>query len=144
MVTPSGESIEELTRAAHELIGKVDQINAASGERVDTLARASKMNRRIIEALSAITFVVVVLCGLMAFALKSTIDNTNRLDAGATTSRQKALCPLYQVFLDSNTKEARAAAPDKARYDRAYKVIQDGYDALGCSEFKGSAPKLGR
>jgi hypothetical protein len=58
-----------------------------------------------------------------------------------TTQRQKALCPLYQVFLDSKSPEGRAAAPDPLKYDHAFKVIQEGYDALECSDFISQASR---
>lgn len=145
MATPSGESIGELTEAARDLIGKIDQLSAASGdERFVTLARASKRNRQMIVALVAMVVLNLCLGVVAGVALVSTIKNTDQLKAGATTSRQKALCPLYAVFLASDTKEKRAQAPDKVAYDRAFDVIRDGYDALGCKEFKGSAPELGK
>lgn len=143
MATPDSESIEGLTRAANELIAKVGAINKTSGERVEILAKDAKLNRRVTGALVAIVGVLVVIAAIAGIALYSTIQNTNRLDAGVTTSRQKALCPLYEVFLASDTKEAREAAPDKVKYDRAYVVIRSGYEALGCNKFKGDAPELG-
>lgn len=151
MATPDSERIEELTRAANELIREVDSINKTSGERVDILAqdakrlaKDAKRSKRVTIALSVIVGVLVILAPLVVIALRSTIQITSRLDSASTTSRQKALCPLYEVFLASDTKEARKAAPDPAARDRAFVVIRSGYEALGCKEFKGSVPELGR
>lgn len=48
-------------------------------------------------------------------------------------TRADVLCPLYDVFLQSDTPQRRAAADDPEAYDAAMGVIRAGADTLHCS-----------
>jgi hypothetical protein len=128
---------------AADLSKKIGEMDKDAAERAEVLARQAQSNRRVIRWLVAIVAFLVVLSTLVAVALIGVRSNTHRLDVTATVSRQKALCPLYQVLVDADTAHARERAVDKSAYDRAYNAIHEGYTALNCKEFKGSAPKLG-
>lgn len=147
----TNDDIADLTTAAEKLVEKVNAINVATGETIVGLAVAAKRNRRMIWALSvsmALTLVLIVFVGV---GLKGVNDNshrldqvTMRLDAAQTEGRQKALCPLYSLFISAKSDQARAANPGgPAAYDKAFKVIEEGYTGLHCQDFTGKGPTLG-
>jgi hypothetical protein len=134
--------LEALVEAAAGIQDRVQRLAADEGVQFETLAQKAHRNRML--ATSAIVGVFISLLILTALAFVGVgmqrntdrIDQlTQRLDAAQTTQRKKALCPLYQVFLDSKSPQGRAAAPDPQKYDHAFVVIQQGYDALHCSDF---------
>ena len=105
------------------------------------------MNRRLIFFVIAGGALDILLTVVISFALAGMNANTERIDAltqrldtAQTVQRQKALCPLYQIFLDSKSAAGRAAAPDPAKYDHAFVVIADGYKALECDQYITGAP----
>jgi len=134
--------IEALVDAATGLMDRVQLLAQDEGIQFTKLAKKSHENRVL--AVIAITGLVldilitatVVIVGLGMQSNTERIDDlTQRLDYSQTVQRQKALCPLYQVFLDSKSAAGRAAAPDPEKYDHAFTVIQDGYDALECDKY---------
>ena len=136
---PDSESAE-LTRAAAELTARIGQLTGESTNQFVELAQASRTNRRLIIAL-AISFALdIALTITMVIGVASIKHNserigavTRRLDIAQTTGRTAVLCPLYKLFLDSQSPRARAAYPQgPAAYDRAFKVIRDGYNTLDC------------
>lgn len=138
MATP-----DELTQAAQALAERVSELNKESADREAILTRQVRRYRTIVRVLIGVVACVLALAGAVGVALNGVANNTQRLDTSATINRQKALCPLYELLLASNTKMSRARAVDKSAYDRSFKVIGDGYAALNCKEFKGSSPALG-
>ncbi len=139
---PEQSKVEALVGAANHLMVQVEELGQQAGVQFTSLAQRSRANRRL--AILAIVSVGldVVLSAILGIGLVQVRANeteinrlANRLNVSQTTTRQQALCPLYQVFLDSKSPAGRAAAPDKVKYDHAFKVIQQGYDALGCSAF---------
>jgi hypothetical protein len=131
--------VEALVEAATGLMDKVHKLAQDEGIQFTTLAKKAHETRVL--AVVAITGLIldVVLTFAMAFGGWQLKHLTNRLDVAQTTTRQKALCPLYQVFLDSESPAGRKAAPDPVKYDHAFKVIREGYSALECSKFIDSA-----
>jgi len=135
--------VDRLAEAAKDLAGMVAALDREATNRQVVLAKQTKRNRSMIWWLIVLGAILVAVAVLAGFAYSGVVSNTNRLNTSETVGRQKALCPLYQLLIDGNTTKARAVSPDKAVYDRTYKVINEGYDALNCSQFKGSAPRLG-
>lgn len=81
---------------------------------------------------------VAVLVSLAAGA--ATIVNLNRVDHVAARTTDDVLCPLYDIFLASDTpavreriKKEQGAQALKVR-DDAFKVIRRGYNTLGCEK----------
>jgi len=144
------EDIAHLAENAEQLLAKVALLTGDTGDSLVGIAKYGRRNRRMIWAVAISIALDLFLTLLVSGVLIITRDNsqrveqvTSRLDYAQTTQRQKALCPLYEIFISSDTPAARDAAPDKPRYDHSFMVIREGYNALKCSEFKGSSPQLG-
>lgn len=138
----TSDRLVRLTDLATELLREAQELANGSGEQLATLTRRSRTNRRLILAVIAGFTLDVVLTVAMAFGLLTVMNNaenidslTRRLDVAQTETRQRALCPLYQVFLDSKSPQGRARAEDPEKYDHAFEVIEDGYKALDCADF---------
>jgi hypothetical protein len=132
----------ELVIAANKLTDAINILGSDSGHQFETQALTIRRTRRIARAL-VIGFVVqlIILAGF-AFNDVAIVRSEHRIDAltqrlntAQTVTRQKSLCPLYQLILTAKTPAARAAAPNKAQYDFTFQVIQQGYDALDCAAF---------
>jgi hypothetical protein len=134
--------IPDLITLAEQLIAEVDELAQDSGNQFVSLAKRARTNRMLIVATIAsvtIDLVLTVVLALVGVGWQQNTDRidklTKRLDTAQTVQRQKALCPLYQVFLGSKSDAGRKAAPDQEKYDHAFEVIQDGYDVLECDQF---------
>jgi hypothetical protein len=143
----SGNRREELINLAAQLINEVDDLSKDSGTQFVSLAKRARTNRLLIVATAAsvaielVITIVLILVGVSMQHNTNRIDTlTQRLDNAQTVQRQKALCPLYQIFLDSKSPQGRKAAPDPEKYDHAFVVIADGYDALQCDQFISGSP----
>jgi hypothetical protein len=144
------DSIEELTQKAVELLAQVERLGDGTGASLVKLTQETRRTRHIVLAMIASFVLDIMLTVFLTLGFVSLHDTdkqvnkvTDRLDNAQTVQRQKALCPLYQIFVEADTPQNRAAAPDKSRYDKNFTIIRQGYDALKCSEFKGGPPTLG-
>lgn len=148
------DELARLTQAAYELVENVNALNRDAGNQLVSLTHRAKVNRRMIWMLVAsfaLDVIITAMLGLAFLAVDRNASNikdvTDRLDLSQSVGRQRALCPLYQLFLDSKSDAARAQNPQGPEaYDKAFKTIEDGYSALQCDEFKkkdGQPPKLG-
>jgi hypothetical protein len=124
---------------AEALLGEAERLGQETGGQIVKLARTSRTNRRLIWMTVGGFALDIALTIAVAIGALQIGTLTHRLDVAQTVQRQKALCPLYQVFLDSKSPAARKAAEDPIKYDHAFKVIQDGYDVLGCSAYINQA-----
>lgn len=149
---PDGDAAEALeTRAAElaasvwDLRNAVASANAVRDELV-VLSKRGKSNRRLITGLALSLFLDVALTVVLSLVIDRQYDNSSRLNdltaqltTDVTTQRVQALCPLDQILLNANSPAGRAAAAargdDLAARDKAFKVIQQSYDALGCKAF---------
>src|SRR5882762_10052531 len=132
---------------AQQLLGEIENLGEKSGNQFVSLARRARTNRILITVTIvsvAIDLAITVVLALIGTGMQHNTDRidslTQRLDTAQTVQRQKALCPLYQIFLDSKSPQGRAAAPDPKKYDHAFVVIADGYKALQCDQFITGAP----
>ena len=139
---PTGDRLTQLTEVARELLEEITELKEEGGEQFVNLAKRARSNRHMIWALVVSLALDVLLTagfGLGLMRVDSSNDRidalTQRMNVAQTTQRQKALCPLYQLFIDSKSPEGRKAAPDPEKYDHAFQVIEDGYQALNCAEF---------
>jgi hypothetical protein len=146
MTNPENDQkLEDLISVGTRLLGQIEAFTSEGGRQFVNLAQRAQSNRRAIWLLSISLLLDVALTVFMIFSQIQISSNehgisslTDRLDTAQTTQRQKALCPLYQLLLDSKSDAGRATAPDKKAYDHAFSVIQVGYDALDCSVFINS------
>lgn len=134
--------LQRLISMATELTEEVDELARESGEQFTSLARTARKNRMMIWALSGSLILDVVITVVLGIVSAGVVNNTHKIDQFSqqqaeqqTDQRRRALCPLYGIFVDSKSPEGRAAAPDKAKYDHAFEVIEDGYKVLGCAAF---------
>lgn len=141
--TPNKDDVLRLAEVARDLSDRVADMDRGVAQRDAELAHQARVTRRLVAGSWAVLVVLALTLGLGVAALLGVQGTADRLDISTTVSRQRALCPLYQVLIGADTPKARARAADPAAYDRAYVVIRQGYKALGCDQFKGSAPKLG-
>lgn len=139
------EKLDRLIREAQDLGAEVEQLASKTGVQFVSLATTARWNRRMIWIVSiggALLTLVTVVMVFLVVGVRSNTDRidgvTQRLDATQTQQRRRALCPLYQIFLDSKSAAGRAAAPDPEKYDHAFDVIQKGYDVLDCASFHGN------
>jgi hypothetical protein len=142
-----GDRKAELASLAAQLIDEVDDLSKNSGTQFVTLAKRARVNRMLIVATAGsvlIDLIITVVLTMVGVGWRHNTDRIDalaqRLDAAQTTQRQKALCPLYQIFLDSKSPQGRAASPDPKKYDHAFVVIKDGYRALECDQFITGTP----
>jgi hypothetical protein len=127
--------VEELIRIATELTDEIEDLARSSGHQFVSLARTAKINRRLIwTSITAVAF-ALVLATVVAINAVSINNITDRLDTQQTVQRQRALCPLYGIFLDSKSAQGRKQAPDPAKYDHAFEVIAEGYAVLECDQY---------
>jgi hypothetical protein len=134
------DELETLVNAASTLMDRVTVLARDEGVQFTELARRSKQNR-ILSVISITGLILdVILSIALAFGGYQLQHLTHRIDVSQTTTRQKALCPMYQVFLDSKSAAGRNAAPDPKKYDHAFVVIKEGYEALNCDEFISGNP----
>lgn len=139
---PTGDRLARLTELAESLLREVQGLAEDSGEQFVSLAQRAHTNRLLIKVTIAGCALIALLTATLGIGLVGVVQNaerinelTHRLDVSQTETRRKALCPLYQVFLDSKSPEARTQAPDPEKYDQAFKVIEDGYKVLNCASF---------
>lgn len=129
------DQIPVLVSTAARLMDQVEELAQASGHQFVSLAERSRTNRRISYIAISGLVLDIVLSIVLTFGLYQIHALTERLNVAQTTTRQRALCPLYRVFLDSKSPQGRKLAPDPQKYDRAFRVIGKGYNALKCEEF---------
>ena len=134
------DKLSRLVGLASALVEELDDISHDAGNQFVSLAKQAGKNRRMITVLVISLVLDVALSIILALITAQVVNLTDRLDVAQTTQRQKALCPLYQVFLDNKSAAGRNAAPDPVKYDHAFAVIQDGYDVLGCAAFITKGP----
>jgi hypothetical protein len=134
--------LAELTQAARELVERVNALHSDTGDTIEGLAQRSATNRRWIRVivvgfvLNIILTIIVAVGGMQVARNNARIDAvTQRLDDAQTTQRAKALCPLYQVFLDfERFPPPNQSAEQIAARVQAYKTIHASYDVLGCKD----------
>lgn len=138
---------DQMIDLAQQLLGEIENLGNQTGDQFVSLAKRARTNRMLIVITITsviIDLVITVVLALIGTGMQHNTDRidalTKRLDTAQTTQRQKALCPLYQVFLDSKSAAGRKAAPDPEKYDHAFVVIADGYKVLNCDQFITGTP----
>lgn len=129
------DRLDEFIEAVRTFTEEAKSLSAAKDSRIVDLSKRARSNRRLIWVTIGSLILDVALTAAITIGGLQISSLTHRLDVSQTETRQRALCPLYQVFLDSKSKAGRDAAPDPKKYDKAFEVIQDGYDALNCNDF---------
>lgn len=141
------DRLGELAALAQQLVEEIDDLSEGTGGQLVALSKRSRSNRRLILVTLAgftLDILLTVALGAGGWQLHTSNDRidalTRRLDIAQTDTRQRVLCPLYQLLRDSKSAAGRAASPDPQAYDHSFAVIESGYKALKCAEFIGTAP----
>jgi hypothetical protein len=139
--------VDELVRVGQAVLAEIGSLAEDSGNQFVSLAKRARTNRRMIFWVAVSVAVDIVLSAIIGVGWLQIHANdvrvtqlTDRLNTSQTTTRRDTLCPLYSLLLAGDTAAARAAATDKAAFDRSVVVIKNGYDALDCQQFAGSPP----
>lgn len=134
------QRLTALTAVAADLKTEIAKLNTENVDNVIKLSDYTKRTRRMAWGL-VISMALDLVLTLIITNNAIRLDHlTERLNIAQTVNRQKALCPLYQLFLDSKSDVGRQRAPDPVKYDQAFVVILDGYSALHCTEFIQKQP----
>lgn len=147
---PQDDRIARLTELAQTLVDEVQELASGNGAQLVTLTKRSRTNRRMIWVVVGSVALDVMLTVAMGVGLVQVDQNADRIDSltqrlntAQTETRRGAFCPLYEIFLSSKSDAGRKAAEDPKAYDRAFRVIEDGYQALRCPEFTDGEPPFG-
>jgi hypothetical protein len=144
---PSRDELARLLALADQLAQETRKLGGETADTLVKLGKTGRTNRHLIWSLAASLALDVLLTlglGLGFVQINNNQDDINkitaRLDTAQTVQRQKALCPLYQLFKDSwdtpaKKEAARKASTDPEAFDHAVKVIDEGFVALDCKDF---------
>lgn len=118
---------EALTRSVAELTGAADRLNKRT-RRSEVI-----IGMTIVSFLFDITLTVLLYVGL--HDQQTATQAIQAVQSNGAVVRQQVLCPLYQLFLSSESPQARAAYPHgPAAYDRAFATLHAGQHALECAK----------
>lgn len=143
MTTPQEpDRVETLISEAIQLNQEVAELARETGGQFVSLARTARQNRLMIWGVIAGGVLDVILTIVLVLVGIGQQKNTDRIDRLATETqqvqtaqRQRALCPLYGIFVDSKSEEGRKRSPDPEKYDHAFEVIEEGYKFLECDQY---------
>lgn len=118
----------ELTKVVDDLRKSIEEANYVKRD-LDLLSMKSKSNSRIITAVASLAVVnLLIVAAVAVFGI--------RLAEVVSVQHDSALCPLYELFINSDTPEARERARQRGDNleDRAkaFEIIRDSYRALNC------------
>lgn len=141
--------LDALSEKADELVTEINRLSTGTGRQLEGVEKKQRRNAKIglLVLLSfVIDVVVTVVVGFTVFETSSNTDKvdkiTQRLDYQQTVTRKKVLCPLYQIFVDSKSAEARKTyVKGPKEYDRIFGIIQDSYNTIECAKFKTQTQK---
>lgn len=140
------EDADSLEHAAEELSGTIRELNESIrvGENLrdelDSLTRRSVANRRMVIMVIAGLILDVSLTIIVALTVIGVTSNSNTINELVRLQHDSALCPMYQLFIDSDTpagrESARQRGNDMAEREKLFNVIRASYAALNCSAQK--------
>lgn len=127
--------LDKLASEADTLIIAVDALNVTAAR----ITRRTRRSEAVLAAL-AVSFLLDILLTVFVYVGLTQLSDTTRVvqdtQANGLVIRQKVLCPLYQLFLNSYSIRVRdnpALNPRGAAwYDNAYATLRDGNKALNC------------
>lgn len=128
-----------------ELAARADLLTEAVTRLSDAVNALASNQERMKRAL-ALTVVgllldfILTVAGILLFANQRDInhrliDANGRLESVQLRTSDQVLCPLYKLFItfEPRAKDNPAFTPEeRAERARAYEVIHQGYDTLGC------------
>ncbi len=143
----SPSSNQVLSSAAERLASQVVELNNTVAKATEVRDELTKLSRlgKVNRILAIITFLAVIaLAAVSAFLINTNMrlnEVTSKLDREVTVHRVEALCPLYQLFVNADTPQARENAKtrgdDLVARDAAFSSIKKSYATLKCEELLG-------
>jgi hypothetical protein len=134
---PLEEAAEELAATVRALNGSIERANDVRRE-LDRLVKRSRTNRKWILLLAASLVLDLALTVSMVFVVGQADRNTHRIDTIVQVQHDAALCPLYRLFISSDTPanadRAAAQGQDRAERARQFAIIRASYAALHCQD----------
>jgi len=136
-----------------ELLDRVSRLGERAEKLSDTieqLVRKAAVNRRLIITIVIGFLLDIALTITLTFVVNNQNRNTERIDSltqqlqqEQTIQKVKALCPLYQLFINVDSPKARdfsrqqviAQGGDPSIVDKEWTVIYDSYNSLSCKDF---------
>mgnify|MGYP001589292114 FL=1 len=123
---------------------QVEQLNKESSTTIEDVARTAVKTRRFTWALAVSLALDVALTTVLGLVIDTQQDNSDKIAAvvrdvetAQGIQRQEALCPLYQLFLDSESKVPPNQTPEQlAERTKAFGIIHKSYDSLECAKLK--------
>lgn len=137
------EALAEFTTACEALIDRIRCVSAQVEAELATVkgrtdwliqrAKRLRFGMRILYGLSALVTAAAIALAAIAATMAHTQSDLQKSDRLQTDS---ALCPLYSVFINADTPQARERAErqgtgGEARAD-AFAQIRESYTVLGC------------
>lgn len=136
--------LDDLTEQAGELVAQINHLNAGTGVEVEGLNKKVRRSQKMMILIGVSLVANLVLTVTVAFTVRSTVENTDkvdtvtqRLDYQQDVTRKQVLCPLYQIFVDSKTEQGRQAYPKGPKaYDENFAIIEKSYNVIQCADVK--------
>ncbi len=145
MTVEDGERVRlaneaELLRAnVQTLVGHMEAVSNS----IKVLERYGKVNRSITLLVLSGFVLFIIMVGGLSYIVNNQLNTTNRLVAieqEQTIEKTKALCPLYQLFINNDTPKTRenqrnaaiSNGLDPASIDKSWSTLHESYVALNC------------
>ena len=131
-MTDDPGSLESAAAALQATVGRLEEsVRNANDVRdqLSDLVKRSRFNRKLAIVTSCgavISLVIIIALVAVVVQLRTVVQ----------VQRDSALCPLYKIFIESDTPQnrerARLQGQDTEERDRAFSVIRHSYEALEC------------
>lgn len=136
--------LDALSEQAGELVAEINRLNEDTGKTLEGVNTKVRRNQRMTWLVGLSLLADLLVTVVLGFTLHSTTTNADKTDRVAarltynqTVTRQKVLCPLYQLFIDSKSEAGRKSYPEgPAAYDKVFMTLQESYDIIRCAQYK--------
>lgn len=136
--------LDALSEQAGDLVAEINKLNEDTGRTLEGVNTKVRRNQRMtwLVGLSLLAdLIVTVVLGFTLHQTSTTADKTDkvtdRLNYSQNVTRQKVLCPLYEIFINSKSDVGRQRHPGgPAEYDKIFVTFQQSYDVIKCAQFK--------
>lgn len=137
------EALRDFTDTCNALVSRIQGVSeqvetelATVASRTDYLiarARRVRLGMHILYGLAALVAAAAIALTVVAVNMAGT---QKRLENSDETQNEKVLCPLYTVFINNDTPQAREMAArngaDLKLRAQAFDTIRESYMVLGC------------
>lgn len=139
----SREALREFTDTCNALVERIRGVSEQVQEELATVAgrtdflmakaRRVRIGIRVLYGLAGLVIAAAIGLGVIAHNMAATQTG---LKASDKLQTEQALCPLYGLFIQADTPQARERSAqqgtDPALRAQQFETIRDSYRALGC------------